>query len=348
MSNRNFAAALLATVCAAAPAALADDVRISGPFTHENLSVYLLHSPGKQTATNLLTLREAMEQKKAAVYETGNVQQLSIENRSNEPVFVQAGDIVKGGKQDRVLTTDLFLPPHSGRLPIASFCVEQGRWTKRGAESAEQFNASMSAVPTRALKMAVREPGNQANVWNYVAEARGKLSAAAAGSGAGVGSGVVGGVISPAHTFSAPGATSMQMALEDRKVTEALDRYISALSKVIDGRGDAVGYAYTVNGKFSGAEMYASADLFRRSWPKLLHSSAAEAVADRGNAGPAKPPDTAAIRKALADANSGRAAAPRNNGSLMVTKRETAGAVLYVTAERQSEDTWLHKSYIAK
>ena len=85
MSNRNLAAVLLATLCATASAAPADGLRISGPFTYENLSLYLLHAPGKQAATNLLTLREAIEQKKAAVYETGNVQQLSIENRQSAP-----------------------------------------------------------------------------------------------------------------------------------------------------------------------------------------------------------------------------------------------------------------------
>ena len=345
MSNRNFAAALLATVCVAASAAPADGLRISTPFTHENLSIYLLHGSGKQNATNLLTLREAMEQKKAAVYETGSVQQLSIENLSDQPVFVQAGDIVKGGKQDRVLTTDLFLPPHSGKLPIASFCVEQGRWTKRGAEAADRFNTSAAVVPTRALKLAVREPDNQVKVWQDVAQARAKLSAVAGGSG--VASGVSGGV--PASlAFSAPGATSMQIALEDRKVAEALDQYISALSKVIDEKGEVVGYAYAVNGKFSGAEVYGSADLFRRIWPKLLHSSAAEALADRGNAAAPKPLDPAVIDKALAEAESGRPAAPRNNGSLSVTKRESNGSVLYVTAEKQAGGAWLHKSYIAK
>jgi hypothetical protein len=331
--NRNLAAVLLATLCATASAAPADGLRISGPFTYENLSLYLLHAPGKQAATNLLTLREAIEQKKAAVYETGNVQQLSIENLANQPVFVQAGDIVKGGRQDRVLTTDLLLPPHSGRLPIASFCVEQGRWTKRGAESADQFNAATAAVPTRELKMAVREPGNQANVWRNVAEARVKLSAVASGA---------------RGTFSAPGATSMQMALEDRKVTEAVDRYISALSKAVDGAGDIVGYAYTVNGKFSGAEVYGSGDLFRRSWPKLLHASSAEALAERSNTAGPKPLDPAAIRKALAGADTGRAGTARNNGALVVSKRESDQSVLYVTAEREPEGRWLHKSYIAK
>jgi hypothetical protein len=168
------------------------------------------------------------------------------------------------------------------------------------------------------------------------------------GAGGGVSNGVVGGVIAQPPAFSGAGATSMQTALEDRKVTEALDQYISALSKVIAGKGDVVGYAYTVNGKFSGAEVYASADLFRRIWPKLLHSSAAEALADRGSAAAPKPLDPAVIYKALVDAENGRPTAPRNNGSLSVTKRESNGSVLYVTTEMQAGGAWLHKSYIAK
>src|SRR5438552_2906574 len=113
--------------------AAGDNLQVTGPFTHENLSIYLVRGkPGAKT--KLLPLQEAMAQKKVAVYETGNVSQLSIENLSGEDVYVQSGDIVKGGRQDRVLTTDFVLPAHSGKLPISSFCVEQGRWTKRGAE----------------------------------------------------------------------------------------------------------------------------------------------------------------------------------------------------------------------
>src|SRR5205814_5729749 len=99
-------------------------------------SVYLLHGQSaKSSAAGLLTLQEAMDQKKVVVYETGKVNELSIENTSSQDVYVQSGDIVKGGRQDRVLSTDLVLPPHSGKLSIAAFCVEHGRWTKRGNEA---------------------------------------------------------------------------------------------------------------------------------------------------------------------------------------------------------------------
>jgi hypothetical protein len=276
------------------------------------------------------------------VYETGNVQELAIENFSTEPVFVQAGDIVKGGKQDRVLTTDLLLPPKSGKMPIASFCVEQGRWTKRGAEPVQQFNAAMMAVPTKELKKAVREPGNQQQVWAYVADARTKLAASAGG--------VAGGTMSalaapppPPPPSPAASATSMQVALEDKKVTAGIDRYLTALQKI--ETAGAIGYAYSVNGKFSGADVYGSADLFRRMWPKLLKTSAAEALAERGNTA-APRIDGAEIRKVLADADTGRADAPRKNGALTLTKKESQKVVVYVTTD--ADKAALHRSYVAK
>src|SRR5258708_15611010 len=109
-----------------------------------------------------------MEQKKVTVFETGNVNQLAIENTSAETVYVQGGDIVKGGQQDRVFTTDLVLPPKSGRVPIAAFCVEQGRWTKRGSEDARTFAVSNNALPMKAAKLAVKSKQDQQAVWDSV------------------------------------------------------------------------------------------------------------------------------------------------------------------------------------
>ena len=89
--------------------------KISGPFTHENLSVFLIHGPNK-TAKSLLTLEEAIDERKVIVYETRDVNELAIENVSNGDVFIESGDIVKGGAQDRTLKDDLILPFKSGKV----------------------------------------------------------------------------------------------------------------------------------------------------------------------------------------------------------------------------------------
>ena len=105
-----------------------------------------------------LTLDEALAKGAVKVHETGNVNELQIENLGTDEVFVQSGDIVKGGQQDRVLTVSLLLPPKSGRIPIASFCVEQGRWAARGKEDVKTFATASASVPSREAKLAIRAP----------------------------------------------------------------------------------------------------------------------------------------------------------------------------------------------
>src|SRR5207302_4131853 len=124
----------------------------------------------------------AMEQKKAIVHETSSVNELAIENVSSEEVYVQSGDIVKGGKQDRTLAYDFIVPPHSGRMPIASFCVEQGRWGARGGGGGVSgyfgyFSGSANQLASKDLKLAAKRDNSQRAVWGKVPESQAKLSA---------------------------------------------------------------------------------------------------------------------------------------------------------------------------
>ena len=129
----------------------ASDYRLSGPYTHKNLSIFLVHGKNLIKAKSFLTLQEALVQKKVVVYETQSVNELSIQNFSSEDVYVQSGDIVKGGQQDRMIGVDLIVPPHSGKLPISAFCVEHGRWSGRGNERAAVFSSSSDAATTKEI-----------------------------------------------------------------------------------------------------------------------------------------------------------------------------------------------------
>ena len=89
------------------------------PRRGKNLSVFLIHGKNQIDNKNILTLQEAMEQKILVVYETSNVNELMVENKSSQyEVFIQSGDIVKGGKQDRVLGVDIILPAKSGKISV--------------------------------------------------------------------------------------------------------------------------------------------------------------------------------------------------------------------------------------
>jgi len=178
------AAAILYLTMFASPgsAQAPGDSRISGPIVHENLAVYFIH--GKSAVGKVpLTLEEAMARGAVQVRETSNVNQLEIENFGDDEVFVQSGDIVKGGKQDRTLMVSLVLPPKSGSIPIASFCVEEGRWAARGREDANNFATAAAAVPSREMKLAMKAPMPAAKPADASSSGPGRQSPAASETG---------------------------------------------------------------------------------------------------------------------------------------------------------------------
>jgi hypothetical protein len=346
---RKFLGGALVALLLLAPAARAEEgaldaYRISGPVTHDNLAIYLVH--GKSAPGPVpLTLQEALAQGKAKVHEKGNVNELEIENVGDKEVFVQAGDIVKGGQQDRVLSVSLIVPPRSGRMPIAAFCVEPGRWTKRGAEDAKNFGSADAMMPSKQSKLVmakpapapeqpgtpVKEPDPQQKVWSYVARIQGKLSA----------------------NIGAPVAaplsqSSLELSLENKSLEKAEAPYVSALKPAGESDDDVVGYVMAVNGKLATADLYPSNGLFRKMWPKLLRASVTEALADKDGTAPAAAmPSTADAQSFLDRGGNAPASTSKLTREVSQKKRETAD-MLSVETERRSDGSWLYRSYIAK
>jgi hypothetical protein len=78
---------MLATTQGAAPVPANPETnggnyKITGPFVHDNLAVFLVHGADRLKNKSYLTLQEAMEKKIVIVHETGNVNELTIENIS--------------------------------------------------------------------------------------------------------------------------------------------------------------------------------------------------------------------------------------------------------------------------
>ncbi len=205
-----------------------------------------------------------MQQKILVVYETSDVNELIVENKSSEfEVFIQSGDIVKGGKQDRVLAIDLILSVRSGRVSISAFCVESGRWKKRGGESSSQFSSSNERIVTKDLKLAANKARSQGEVWKEVEKAQTKLSQNVGGS-----------------VNAADSRTSLQLSLENGKVVATSEEYVKKMQGIINGKSDVIGYAFVINGELNSADVYGSSELFKKLWLKLLKATAIEAVAE--------------------------------------------------------------------
>lgn len=337
------------------------DYKFSGPYTHKNLTVFLIHGADKHQGKVPLTLQEAMEQKKVKVIETGDVNQLAIQNVSDDEVFVQSGDIVKGGQQDRVLAMDLIVPPRSGRIPIDSFCVEQGRWQQRGQETVAVFGSSDQMLNHKDLKIAAKGKRSQGDVWEKVAESQSKLSRnvmiasakSVPGSISGGGSGVAG--YAPPATppaaidvTSAASRSSLQLTLENNVVKETADEYTKALSSAIAGKNDVIGYAFAINGGINSADVYSSHALFVKLWPKLLKASALEAIAEFDKAGKSEEVTTDSVQAFLAEAEAGAAEKKQVTQRVAMEKRESDKHLFFETRDRKKGEQWLHRNYLKK
>jgi hypothetical protein len=346
-------------------ASAAEDMRISGPHVHANLAVYFVHGASAGGPVPL-TLQEALAKGHVQVIETGRVNELQIENTGTEQVFIQAGDIVKGGKQDRVLTVSFLLPASSGRLPIASFCVEQGRWSARGKEDHAKFSSAGEAMPSRSALLAMAAPPpeprpegvrpagerpevsnsaaaqrvtreydetskKQREVWDSVAATQKKLSR---------------GLNAP--VASPQSASSLQLALENEKLKDARTAYIGALQATGEKDADVVGYVVAINGKMSAANLYPSNALFRKMWGKQLAAVVTEAIGENPGSAPAAapPPAPAAATEFLADAEKGKT---YERAIAAGTRQEVRDAdkSLYNEA-RGADGKWIHRSYLAK
>ncbi|HEX8130937.1 MAG TPA: DUF6569 family protein [Pyrinomonadaceae bacterium] len=309
-----------------------NDYKISGPYTHNNLAVFLIHGKDKLNGKTFLTLQEALKQRKVVVYETKNVNELAIENLSRyEEVYVQSGDIVKGGQQDRMLGVDLIVPPRSGRISIAAFCVEQGRWQKRGSEEVTRFSSSNERVATRELKIAANKSKSQGEVWNKVAEAQSKLS------------------VNVGARVDAPASqSSLQLTLENRQVQQTAAAYIQALSHIAEGKPDVIGYAFAINGRVNSADVYAANALFRKLWPSLLKASAIEAIAELQKGRKFDAVSPADVGAFLNDAEAGAATEKDVTKRVQMITRESKVNILFETRDRTAAGPWLHRSYIKK
>jgi hypothetical protein len=238
--------------------------KILGPFTHRNLALYLVKGKDVIRKTKFVTLEQALKDEKVTVGETGNVRNLVISSKyAEEYVFIQAGDIVKGGKQDRTLSTDLIVPPGAKKIPLQSFCVESGRWRARGTEKVDKFSMSTNQVASRDLRVASRYRRSQQEVWDNAAELQEKLSQNVGKS-----------VQSPVSS------SSLELTLGNKDVRKHAKEYVKALRDIIKDRKHIIGFVFAINGQLNTAEVYGSEDLFRQLWSKLLRTAAVEAFAE--------------------------------------------------------------------
>lgn len=304
------------------PAVASKEQTISGPFTHGQLSVFLVHGKGTRTGADVLTLQEALERGVATVHEGG----ISVDNRSDKALFIQSGDVIKGGTQDRTLPYDQLIPANAKRVPLEVFCVEAGRSFPRAGEISTSFAVSNERLPTRALRLAAYQR-SQGDVWKNVASLQTMLSRETGGD--------VRGKLS---------TTSLQLTLEHPLVQNNAQVFLNRLLRSPDKNDDVLGAVFVINGKVASADVYSSPELFQKFWPKLLKAAAVEAIAE----GPRESSIGASVedvRNFLACDSIDRAFRQDSGGLAHMIRGETRTAYVFDTC---TSGVVMHRSLIAR
>jgi hypothetical protein len=212
-----------------------------------------------------------------------SVNQLVLINRSKRPLLLLAGELVSGGKQDRIIGKDRLVPAGSEPLPLDVFCVEHGRWSAGG-----NFTDAKTIVHPSVREQATLKR-DQGEVW----------SAVRAGTTAKPNEGSP----SVGLDYSAPPLASARIArtIQSEAPTESYDKIYK--SKGVTGSVDTyadelqrrfaketaglkgervVGVVVAYGGEVAWSDIFASDDLFQLYWKKLLRSYVVEALARPG------------------------------------------------------------------
>jgi hypothetical protein len=261
--------------------------QVLAPVRHGNLTIFPVISPRMHDTSQFLTLDEGLRSGEVTITESGavgpllrprhphpnwqaprsgggaEVNRLVLMNNSRRPLLLLAGEIVTGGKQDRIIGKDRLVPPGSDPIDLSVFCVEPGRWVA----TSETFGAPRAIVQpsVRAKAMGAK---NQQQVWDQVGKSRTLIA----------------GTMAPLPARQLAQLDSYYAVVANLEVQKKIDSvavpvehdYQSVIGRLREK--NAVGVIVAVNGQLIWADVFASTGLLEKYWPKLVRSYAAESM----------------------------------------------------------------------
>ena len=268
---------------------------VQRPVSYKNLTIFPVRGRDAAGATDYITLDEGIRAGTVVITEKGaggmvrssgrrgsrqqqvvmnsdgaSVNQLSLINKSGKKLLLLSGEVIVGGKQDRIVEEDRIIAPVSVPISLNVFCVEHGRWQQRAsgagvgsaapvvAPSYEERKAenfySLGAVAHPKLRGAAQDKKAQSEVWKEVSANNAKLG-------------------------TSNGTDTYQEVYANKKVAGDMQEYMRALEREVLQPG-VVGVVIARNGQLVWADVFASSTLFARYWPKLLKSYVVDAMGD--------------------------------------------------------------------
>jgi hypothetical protein len=153
------------------------EVQYVSGWTYKNLKlipVRFTGAPGKKnnlTATleKVVSLPSAMKQKKVRVKEIvtdegSDRSVLVVKNLSKDNILINRGDVVTGGKQDRMVAETIIIPPGREEKYLNVYCVEKGRWDRK-PKSFKYYSTA-----EHKLKKVMDVNRTQKDIWKHIDE----------------------------------------------------------------------------------------------------------------------------------------------------------------------------------
>ena len=272
----NFAKAPTAPPPPPKPAGLSASAKLLEPIQVESLTLTpIIKTDATAEKDNLLVLDEAMSKKLVRIHEIeqGSVNNLTLTNNADQPVFLLAGEVIIGGKQDRIIGSNTIIPPKKTQT-VPVFCVEHGRWQG----NTKEFTTAKALAHGRLRGRANFD--TQSDVWAEVA-AKNELR----------------------NTKSSTD-TYRKVATQqgDGTLGNWEKQVNTALAKLPAGdQQKLVGFAVSLNGKVASVDVFDSPGLFKKLQGKLVRSYITDAI-DVKKAKDIKPPSEAQVKDFIADA----------------------------------------------
>ncbi len=234
------------------------DYELGTPISSGNVTIVpIMYKTLPSQKGDEITLAEAKKLGLVEIIEIPGAQQvnrLQVHNKSDRPLLLIGGELLLGGKQDRIVAHDVIIPPGATQ-EVDVDCVEHGRW--EGAS--EHFDYSSEIVPSKVRDAAAYK--DQGTVWSDVGGYNASAGVTLSGTGT-----LRGGLNSP--------------DVEQRVLAD-----LPTLSKGLAGDGRIIGVIYVLNGEIKSMDLFGNPKTFQATLDSLLHGYLAEGAVEKTGTG---------------------------------------------------------------
>jgi ARG/rhodanese/phosphatase superfamily protein len=208
---------------------------------------------GAAEQPDIVSLNQALSQGLVTITERGtasidNVHWLRFNTHSDKPVYISGGEVIAGGRQDRMVIRDTILQPSPKDQYVQVMCVEEGRWTEKEKKFAYGNFANAH------LRKVLDSSGNQVLIWKEIDN--------------------------QLQTGAFKNKTLAYLSRnEDKKYVQVNDEYFNFFRQhFANTDSNVVGFVAISGNKVIGSDIFAWTGLFYHQLEPLLHGYIDDAV----------------------------------------------------------------------